>query len=501
MKRILLLIPFFMLLSNAPSASAQEGYGIKIRLKGYHSGKVFLAHYAGDKTYLTDSCEIDKEGWLEFKGKEHLQHGIYMLALGRVKLFEFLVKEQYFTLVTDTADFAAHMKVTGSPENEIFIAYQLKAGEIGYQVYLTRERLKAADKSGNQKLSKEIRDTLTILVNKEKEYYKQIIREKPNSLLAKILLTMQETEIPVAAKNDKGQIIDTSSLYHQFLYDYWKDIDFSCEGLAYTPVFQTRLQQFFDRFVIPQPDTVIKWADYVIGKSKANKQIFRFTVQYLTNSYANNQYLCMDAVPVHLILKYYTHDQAFWVDSAGIVSSRMRAEALLPTLCGKRAPDIAMHDSALERKIIKIVESDTNVYSRSQKIYSAIASHGSTSLYDVKSPYTVLMFWDPDCSHCKAEMPKLEEIYNKYKDKGVVFYSACVEQEYDKWIKFINEHHHTWINVIDMYNISEFRKLYDISSTPVIFLLDKDKNIIAKKLAGNSLEQLLEFEFKKIDGK
>jgi thiol-disulfide isomerase/thioredoxin len=107
------------------------------------------------------------------------------------------------------------------------------------------------------------------------------------------------------------------------------------------------------------------------------------------------------------------------------------------------------------------------------------------------------MFWDPDCSHCKAEMPKIEEIYQKYKDKGVAFYSACVEQEFDKWIKFIKEHNHTWINVIDMYNISEFRKLYDISSTPVIFLLDKDKNIIAKKLAGNSLEQLIEYELKK----
>ncbi|MBI3234364.1 MAG: TlpA family protein disulfide reductase, partial [Bacteroidetes bacterium] len=133
----------------------------------------------------------------------------------------------------------------------------------------------------------------------------------------------------------------------------------------------------------------------------------------------------------------------------------------------------------------------------SAKILSAVSKHGTVNLYDVKAPYTVLMFWDPDCSHCKAEMPKIEELYKKYKDSGLVVYAVCVEQEYDKWINFIREKNLNWINVIDIYNISEFRKSYDISSTPVIFLLDKDKKIIAKKLNGQSLEQLLEFEFKK----
>jgi thiol-disulfide isomerase/thioredoxin len=118
------------------------------------------------------------------------------------------------------------------------------------------------------------------------------------------------------------------------------------------------------------------------------------------------------------------------------------------------------------------------------------------SLYDVKTPYTILMFWDPDCSHCKAEMPLIEEIYKNYKSKGVEVYAACVEQEFDKWTNYINEKKLNWINVIDIYNLSEFRKNYDISSTPVIFLLDKDKKILAKKLNGKTLEQLLEFEFK-----
>lgn len=507
MKKLILLLIFFIYLVNNSQIYSQNkpntegGYEIKIRVKGYTSGQMFLAHYAGDKTYLADSGNINKDGWVIFKGEKPLQCGIYMAALGRSKLFEFLVKEQKFTLTTDTIDFAKNIKVIGSPENEIFMSYQLKAGELGYVAFKAREAYKIAEKSNNTKRQEALKDTLRLLAKQEKDYYKKITTEKPNSLLAKIMNAMQETEIPAGAKNDKGQLIDTSQLYHQFLYDYWNHVDFSCECLAYSPIYLSKLQQFFEKFVIPQPDTIIKWADYVISRSKANKEIFKQTLQWLTNSYANNNYVCMDAVPVHLILKYYTYDQAFWMDSTSILTSRMRAEALAPTICNRTAPNLMMHDSILEKQLIQIVKSDTEVYSRSNKILAAISKHGTTDLYSVVSPYTILMFWDPDCSHCKAEMPKIEEIYNKYKNQGVQVFAVCVEQEYDKWVNFIREKNQTWINVIDIYNISEFRKNYDISSTPVIFLLDKNKKIIAKKLNGESLGQLLEFELKDKDKK
>lgn len=501
MKKSILLILFFFSISfysfsQEKTEADKNGYEIKIRIKGYTSGQVFLAHYAGDKTYLADSGMLNKEGWVVFKGSKPLQCGIYMAALGRTKLFEFLVKEQKFSLVTDTVDFAKNIKVTGSPENEIFMTYQIKAGDLGYQTYLIRERYKAAEKAGDTKLVEALKDTFKIIANQEKSYYKKITTEQPNSMLAKILNAMEEIEVPAAAKNDKGQLIDTSRVYHQYLIDYWKKVDFSCECLAYTPIYMNKLKNYFERYVIPQPDTVIKWADYVINLSRSNKEIFKQTVQWLTNTYANNNYVCMDAVPVHLILKYYTYDQAFWMDSTGIQTSRARAEALLPTLCNKKAPNLEMHDSILEKQLIQIVKSDSDVYSRSNKILNAIAKYKTVSLYDVKTPYTILMFWDPDCSHCKAEMPLIEEIYKNYKSKGVEVYAACVEQEFDKWTNYINEKKLNWINVIDIYNLSEFRKNYDISSTPVIFLLDKDKKILAKKLNGKTLEQLLEFEFK-----
>jgi len=104
----------------------------------------------------------------------------------------------------------------------------------------------------------------------------------------------------------------------------------------------------------------------------------------------------------------------------------------------------------------------------------------------------MLVFWDPDCGHCKKEMPKIKEVYDKYRDKGLKVYAVCTELEKDKWINYMDKHQYNWIDVADFELRSPFRELYDISSTPKVFLLDKDKKIIAKKLNHEQLDKVLE---------
>jgi thiol-disulfide isomerase/thioredoxin len=33
--------------------------------------------------------------------------------------------------------------------------------------------------------------------------------------------------------------------------------------------------------------------------------------------------------------------------------------------------------------------------------------------YSLKSEYTILYFWDPECGHCKKITPKLETLYKE----------------------------------------------------------------------------------------
>jgi len=199
----------------------------------------------------------------------------------------------------------------------------------------------------------------------------------------------------------------------------------------------------------------------------------------------------MDAVFVHMALKYYTFDKAFWMDSADIIRVRDRAEVLKPIMCNVIAPNIEMHDSTLERKIKLIVDSDSNEVSRGRKLFELLQKNKTTNLHDTKAKYTLLVFWDPDCGHCQKELPKIQKTYNELKQYGFQVYAVGVEQDLDKWIKYISENKHQWISVTDPYNISKFRSFYDISSTPVLFLLDENFKIVAKKISADQLEKLL----------
>ena len=93
-------------------------------------------------------------------------------------------------------------------------------------------------------------------------------------------------------------------------------------------------------------------------------------------------------------------------------------------------------------------------------------------------------------------MPVIRDVYEKYKDKGVKAYAVCTEVERDKWIAFMDEYHFSWIDVADFDFRSPFREMYDISSTPKVFLLDKDKKIIAKQIGSEQLGELLKRRLK-----
>ena len=129
------------------------------------------------------------------------------------------------------------------------------------------------------------------------------------------------------------------------------------------------------------------------------------------------------------------------------------------------------------------------------------------SLYDIKAPYTVLCFWDPTCGHCQQEVPKVDSIFqNKWKGEGIKLIGIMTDGGKENWLKYIREHKLAgWQHIyqtdetkdaIYKANKPGYRQLYDIYQTPMIYVLDKDKNILAKKLTYLQADDLIEFKKK-----
>ncbi len=63
----------------------------------------------------------------------------------------------------------------------------------------------------------------------------------------------------------------------------------------------------------------------------------------------------------------------------------------------------------------------------------------------------------------------------------------------DQWQQFIKEHHlGDWINAWDPDHSTDYRRLYDVYMTPVVYLLDDHKKILAKQLDVKQLSDFLD---------
>lgn len=449
------------------------GCNIKITSKGLKEGSMcLLACYYGDKNYIKDSAKANAKGEVVFAAAEKYPQGIYLFVPPNKKYFDFVMDDiQNFTLETDTTDYIKTMKVKGSEENKFFYEYQSFMGTKQKQREPLLELYKKV--KNNKDSTKLVSDKIAVIDKEVIDYKLNFIKNNPKTFVAKLFKAMEEPVVPEAPILPSGQK-DSTFGYRYYKSHFFDNVDFSDDRLLRTPIFHNKIKQYLDKLTPQTPDSISISTDYLMEKGRANEEVFKYLVNWITYTYESSQIMGMDAVFVHIVLKYHAKQQTPWVDSTQLYKVIQRAQTLNPLLIGKKAPGIIMQDSLGK----------------------------DVSLYDVKSKYTIVVFWDHGCGHCKKEIPKLADLYHKIKGKGVQVYAVETEENPAEWKKFIKEHQLDWINVNqpDQYKRAVTKKIYDIYSTPVIYLLDENKVIKAKRIdveqVGNLIE-MLEKEKKK----
>ncbi|MFN8438872.1 MAG: DUF5106 domain-containing protein [Cytophagales bacterium] len=456
-KKFLLIIAT---LSSFLVWSQEEAYKLKFKVGGVKDTVCFLANYYGDKQYLTDTAVCDSKGNFTFTGKKKLPGGVYLVVVTKKRYFEILIpndKEQFFSCETDTANFVSNMKVSGSPENEQFYLYQNYLSTKSKQVEDIRATLKKSPKDSvalTQKLEnldKEVQKFRTDFMDKNKNFF-----------VYKLFRAAEDIEIP-ANPNPK----DSTFAYRYYKAHYFDKIDLADDRMVRTPMYHGKLDRYIKKMVVQIPDSIIPEIDKIITKTKASQEMFKYHVWYLNYTYETSNLMGMDAIFVHMAKKYYLDStKVTWIDSNLRKKFREKAEILEPLLIGKIAPNAYLADSL-------------GTY---------------IPLHKVKAKAIVMVFWDPNCGHCQKDIPKLHEIATngKWSQNGVAVYSVSIERTDKDWKKFINEKKiHSFINVWDKYTHTDFRKMWDIYSTPVIYLLDEKYEIKAKRIGVDQVEDFL----------
>ncbi len=233
--------------------------------------------------------------------------------------------------------------------------------------------------------------------------------------------------------------------------------------------------------IVQVPDSIITGGEELLAKTDKKNEVYRYILTYIFNEMANSKIMGFDAAYAYYGKNYFCkQDLTPWIDTAKRFKICDRATRLEPVLVGKPA----------QRLILPTDSTETQW----------------KSLQDVKAKYTIVAFWDPDCGHCKKEIPVLAEAYHNLKKKNISVegYSPAIMEieNYKDWVEFIQKNNLDWINVCDSKRHSNFRFEWDIQSTPQIYILDQNKVIKARRIGADQVEDyILHLEDPKYVGK
>ena len=476
-KSFLRIVFLSLLLAVGSVVNAQ--YKIDLQVNGLRDSSIIFGYYFGEGRYVQDTAKLDAKGHATFKRDSSLAKGLYLFLLPTGESLDLLIGDQQkFTFSVDMADLRNTQKVEGASLSQAFLDFQTFMGQMQQRGESVRKEdslvrnLPASDPN-TEKKREEIREKYKALDTEVKAYHKELLAQHGEDVLGEFVRATIPISLPEYHPDPSVKNVDSARWMWSYTYNsehYLDNINLASSSLLRTPLVLPKVNHFLDKMILQIPDTLNKYCDKILERAYLNTETFRFWTSYLLNKYQSSEIIGMDAVFVHIADKYYLAGRTPWVDEEFLSKLKDRVAHIKPNLLWAVAPNFKVE--TLNAQTFELAKD--------------------------KADATVLVFWEPSCSHCKVAIPKIDSIARKYDPKRLHVIGFMTTGDGPEWQKYVFEHKlEWWINVWDPYRKTGFHDNYDIYSTPVIYVLDKNHKIVIKRIGVESLAAILDDLLKK----
>lgn len=455
--KTIIFTALFFLLGAVHLYSQQDKFRLEIGAPSYKGEMVYFLSYWNGDTYVQDSCMISNKGIGLIDLDKTLPAGQYLIFIKPDIQIEMLLDKGQDNIKLTINQSVGKSKIVGSKDTEILWEYIKEVNIANEKFTVLNEKINSNTISDSERVKtisqiEEVSKSLQSNINK-------IIQDNKGTWGSVFLKGLSSVDIPNKEPKTLDEAMENSSFMREHYFDH---IDFLDSRMLRTNYFYSYLDNYLKNWVEQDVDSIASATSWIVGKAQGNKVNFDNLLTYFLNNSMSSNLMGMENVWARLAEDYIFKNDSLDISHEDLINLRSQYQILQYNRIGMTA-----HDLKLET-----------------------LSGDSLNLYDIDSDYTILCFYSPSCAHCRNEIKSIsEQIYPLYKDRGLKIITVNLYPDKDEWKRFIEEMKiEDWDNCADPKHKSEYWIYYDTTGVPSLYLLDKNKKIIAKKVNEESLK-------------
>jgi len=417
--------------------------------------KVYLLGITGERTRTADSAFSDSLGRIKFSLPANTLPGLYRVGWSKTGFVNIILNHEDVRFETWAQAPEDSLKILSSIENQILRAFT-------FMVRTNQSKLELLMPVVD---FYPVKDTFYRRVVSEFESIQKaqlasldsLVKRYPNSFAVRMEKVLQTPYIP-------GSL--TTAARMEFLKQhYWDKVDFKDTALLRSNVFADKVISYLaiyqnNRLNQKQLEAeFIKAVTIALGAASVSPETYKFMLDYLVGGFDKYHF---DDVIEYIADNF--QDPFSCEDAARKSALQKKLDNFKKLAVGKTAPDIEVPDQ------------------KGNKV----------KLLSFKTDFTLLVFWSSECPHCTDMMPRLKTWYDKQTPKKLEVMAVSLDTNRTAWTGFVKKEKLGWINVSELKGYAgKAEDEYNVYATPTMYLLDKEKKIIAKPISWRELEQAL----------
>lgn len=439
-------------------AMARPAYRIVLQADGSSDTMLILGHYYAQHRYVDDTAYNNGKGKFVFEGSQQLSPGLYFITnSSNSRYIELAIYHESptFQLLTDNHNWVANMQVKGSKQNEVFFNYQRASNRLYEEMMEAKQTLDSAAFVAFRRAQYVQMDSIK----------QALYLQHPEAMIAKMIHATKSVEEDVPIRWNNGDSLTQRERFDYFMKHYFDNMPLDDDFLLRTPkeIFYQRVMDYTDKYMRGMPpNEICPLLDSLIDRAEPAPDLYRWLIVQLTEKYLQSHVMVYDEVYVHLVQRYFATGKVQGLSPSTVDEQVERASKWERLLVGKVAPELILFDT------LRIAH----------------------SLHHMGGRYTLLLFWSPTCGHCRDIIPALYEEFVKVADSlNLTAFAILTEPDeatQTKWKQFLTDHHINsprWVNMSGGEANVDWREVYDITTTPQIYLIENTEHkFIAKKL-------------------